>query len=318
MGERAAEIARRLADEVLHPDAEAVDAASRLPRSHQGALDAAGLTGHAAVEADLAERIDVTAALAGGCLATAFVWIQHQGALAAVVRAPGPASRFAAGLTGGGLRAGLAITAVRGPRPLRLRTARDGWTLSGSAPWVTGWGLVDVLRIAAVDDDGRVRTVLVDVGPGMTADPVRLVAANASATVTLAFEDVAVPADRALDAVTPDAWAAADRAGLALNGALALGVADRAARLVGSAPLQRRVAEARMGLLAADADGLPSARAACSESALVAAAALAVRDGARGAAAGSRADRTLREAHLLLAFGMRPAITTELLARLGT
>ncbi|GAA4746487.1 hypothetical protein GCM10025783_18090 [Amnibacterium soli] len=317
MSTEAVQAARRIAEEVLLPDAEAVDAAGRVPAAHLTALDDAGLTGLAAQRPSLDERVDVAAALAGGCLATAFVWAQHQGALAGALSAAGPGSRFAPDLASGRSRAGVVITAVRGPSPLRLRTADDGWTLSGSALWVTGWGIAQQLRVAAVADDDTITTALVDVGPGMRADPAPLVAANASATVTLTFDDVAVPADRFLEAVTWETWAAADAAGLAGNGALALGVAHRAAVFAESDALLDEVAAARAGLLAAGVDELPAARGACSALAVRAAAALAVHDGGRSVIRGSRADRLLREAHFLLGFGSRPAIRADLLARFG-
>lgn len=312
--------ARRLAEEVLLPDAEAVDAADRVPQTHLDALDRAGITGLAADGADLEERVDVTAALAGGCLATAFLWIQHQGALSAVARSEGAAGGFTGELASGALRAGVAITAVFGPRPLRIEQAEGGWTISGSAPWVTGWGVVDVLRVAAVQPDGAVRTVLADVGPGMTGDRVALVAARAAGTATVAFDSVHVPADRALEVVSVEQWSAADAAGLAGNGALALGVAGRAAAMLaesGHPGWVRPVEQAREALLAADVDALPEARASCSALALHVAGALAAHDGARGVSAGSRSDRLLREAHFLLGFGSRPAIRTDLLHRLG-
>jgi alkylation response protein AidB-like acyl-CoA dehydrogenase len=315
--ESAVDTARRLAEQLLLPDAAAVDAAERVPSAHLLALDDAGLTGLAASEPSLQTRVDVVAALAGGCLATAFVWIQHQGALGPVAAAAGPVARFAPDLASGRTRGGVVITAVRGPAPLRLHGAADSWRLSGSARWVTGWGVADVLRVAAVADDGQITTVLVDVGPGMRADPAPLVAANASATVTLTFDDVPVPADRRIDSVTADTWAAADAAGLAGNGALALGVAGRAAAFAESAPLAAEVARAREGLLAASVEALPAARAACNEIAVRAAAALAVHDGGRSVIRGSRADRLQREAHFLLGFGSRPAIRADLLRRFG-
>jgi hypothetical protein len=313
----AVQAARRIAEEVLLPDAAAVDEASRVPQSHLDALDAAGVTGLASEHPSLEERIDVASALAGGCLATAFVWLQHQGALGAVARAAGPVARFAPDLASGRTRAGVVITAVRGPAPLRLRTVPEGWVLSGSALWVTGWGIAEQLRIAGVADDGSITTVLVDVGPGMRADPAPLVAANASATVTLTFDDVSVPADRLLDAVSSEEWATADAAGLGGNGALALGVAGRAAAFAESASLAAEVTEARAGLLGAGVDELPAARGACSALAVRAAAALAVHDGGRSVIRGSRADRLLREAHFLLGFGSRPGIRADLLARFG-
>ena len=309
------ETARRLAEELLLPDAAAVDVAERVPSAHLIALDDAGLTGLAASSPTLETRVDVAAAVAGGCLATAFVWIQHQGALGAVAGAHGPVARFAPDLASGRTRAGVVITAVRGPAPLRLHGTAGSWRLSGSALWVTGWGVADVLRVAAVADDGAITTALLDVGPGMRADPAPLVAANASATVTLTFDDVPVPAERGIDSVSPDSWAATDAAGLAGNGALALGVAGRAAAFAESASLAADVARARDGLLAASVEALPAARAGCNEIAVRAAAALAVRDGGGGVIRGSRADRLLREAHFLLGFGSRPAIRADLLRR---
>ncbi|MBW4041735.1 MAG: acyl-CoA dehydrogenase [Acidobacteria bacterium] len=309
--------ARLLADELLLPDAAAVDAAERIPASHLLALDDTGLTGLAAARPSLETRVDVVAALAGGCLGTAFVWMQHQGALGPVAAASGPVARFAPDLASGRTRAGVVITAVRGPAPLRLHGAGDSWRLAGSARWVTGWGVADVLRVAAVADDGSITTVLVDVGPGMRAEPAPLVAANASSTVTLTFDDVPVPADRRIDSVSWDTWAAADAAGLAGNGALALGVAARAAAFAESPSLATEVAAAREDLLAAAVEALPAARAACNEVAVRAAAALAVHDGGRSVIGGSRADRLLREAHFLLGFGSRPAIRADLLRRLG-
>lgn len=312
-----AESARRIAEEVLLPDAEAVDRAERLPASHLLALDDAGLTGLAATKPSLAERVDVTAALAGGCLATAFVWLQHQGALGPVAAASGPVARFAPELASGRLRAGVVITAVHGPEPMRLHGRPGSWTLSGTARWVTGWGIAEVLRVAAVSDDGSITTVLVDVGAGMHAQPAPLVAANASSTVTLWFDGVPVPEDRRIDAVSPEDWAIADAAGLAGNGAVALGVAARAAASMDSAALLADVARTRAELLAAPVADLPAARAACSALAVRTAAALAAHDGGRGVIRGSRADRLLREAHFLLGFGSRPAIRTDLLRRSG-
>jgi hypothetical protein len=305
--------ARRIAEEVLLPDAEDVDAAERVPSDHLLALDDAGLTGLAATDADLATRVDVTAALASGCLATAFVWLQHQGALGPVSRATGEVARFAPDLASGSTRAGVVITAVRGPSPLRLV---DG-VVTGSAFWVTGWGIADVLRVAAVAEGGAITTALLDVGPGMRAEPAALVAANASATVTLTFDGVPVPDDRVIDAVPWEDWAAADAAGLAGNGALALGVAGRSAALLESQALADEVAAARADLLAADVAGLPAARGACSALAVRAAAALAVHDGGRSVIRGSRSDRLLREAHFLLGFGSRPGIRADLLRRFG-
>src|SRR5664280_2883983 len=60
------------------------------------------------------------------------------------------------------------------------RRTAGGWSLTGSVPWVTGWGLIDVVHTAAIDDDGAVVWLLVDAatGPSLRADRQRLVAVN--------------------------------------------------------------------------------------------------------------------------------------------
>ncbi|MGN6741807.1 MAG: hypothetical protein ACTHJL_00725 [Amnibacterium sp.] len=310
-------VARRVAEVVLLPDAAAVDAADAIPAAHETALDAGGLTGLAASDPDLATRLDVTAALAGGCLATAFVWLQHQGALAAVVRSP-LADRFAAPLGTGALRAGVAITALRGPAPLTVTRTDDGWRLTGAVPWVTGWRRIDVLRVAALDGDAVV-SLLLDARPAptLTAEPLPLTAARASGTATLRFDGHPVPGDRLLSVVPHADWLAADPAGLAGNGALALGVAGRAAAVAGSEALAAEVGRARAALAGVAVEELPAARAACSALAVRAAAAATLAEGARSVLAGSTGERLTREAQFLLVFGSRPAIRQELLARLG-
>lgn len=304
--------AQALADERLLADAPEVDAADSLPPSHLAALDATGLTGLAASDADVPTRFAVAEALAGGCLATAFVWQQHQGALAFVLRAAGPATAPVPDLAAGRLRGGVAITALRGATPLRL--SPDG-TLTGRVPWVTGWSLLDVLVVAALDEHDDVALLLLDrpTGPTASARPLHLTAARASTTVELTLAGHPVSDGRQLGTVPQDEWWARDAAGLGGNGALALGVAARAARLADSDQLIRAVDGARDRLLGAAVPDLPAARAACSALAIRAAAALAVLEGARGVIAGSHPERLVREAHFLSVFGSRPAIRAALL-----
>lgn len=266
--------ARTLADERLLPEAAGVDAADVLPP---------------------------------------FVWQQHQGALSWALRGTGAAAALAPDLAAGRRRSGVAITALRGPTPLRLRA--DG-TLTGRVPWLTGWAVLDVLLVAALDEDGDVVLLLIDRPAGRTtsARPLPLIAARASTTVELALDAHPVDPDRMLARVPEREWWDRDAAGLAGNGALALGVAARAARLADSAVLLRAVDAARVRLLDAAVPDLPAARAACSALAVRAAAALAVSEGGRGVVAGSHAERLVREAHFLSVFGMRPAIRAALLA----
>ena len=76
-------LARDLSGEVLFPDAMRVDRLDVLPVAHLDALAAAGLYGAPApvgaggLGLDLREVSNVVEELAGGCLAVAFVLIQH-------------------------------------------------------------------------------------------------------------------------------------------------------------------------------------------------------------------------------------------------
>jgi len=69
--------------------------------------------------------------------------------------------------------------------------------------------------------------------------------------------------------------------------------------------------------LGTDPGPMVDARAAASELAIRAAAALAVRDGGHAAAEDQHAQRLAREAVFLLVFGSRPGIKSALLQRLG-
>jgi hypothetical protein len=90
--------------------------------------------------------------------------------------------------------------------------------------------------------------------------------------------------------------------------------------LLGHGPLDEELAACR-GLLndaiTADATAMAEARAAASEMAVRAAAALAVRDGSRSVTVDQHAQRLAREALFLLVFGSRPGIKSALLRRLG-
>lgn len=322
---RLRERARQLADEVLFPAALAVDAADRVPASHLDLLAAAGLYGAAAPQDGRGMDFPLVAALleslAGGCLSTAFVWLQHHGPVlaAAYSEQPGVRDTWLGPLSDGSRRAGIALAGLRSrTAPMRVRAVEGGFLLDGEAPWVTGWYMIDTLYTAARDAHDDVHFLLVDAvaGPTLATTPLELVAVQASRTVHVRFDAHFVPADR-LAGVQPYAsWSSSDATGSALNGFLALGVAARCCRLIGPSPLDAALATARAGLLAADAAATPAARAAASDLALRATATLAVHTGARAVLRGEHAQRLLREAAFLLVFGNRPVIRDELLARL--
>jgi alkylation response protein AidB-like acyl-CoA dehydrogenase len=331
MGQMAAttglDSARKITDDLLFPSAMAVDAADRVPAGHLDALADAGLYGLTGPVAagglggGLADLCGVTEMLASGCLATTFVWMQHHRAVRAVAAGlPAIRDRWLAGLCRGQVRAGIALGgALPGPPLLRARAARPGgYLLDGRSPWVTGWGLVDVLYTAARDDHGDLVTMLVPAAndPALAARPVTPVATSASCTVDLAFRDLFVPADQVLEVVTVPDWQSADARGLRPNGSLALGVAARCCALAGPSALDDELARRRLVLGAAAPPDLPAARASAAELALRAAAMLVTTAGSTSILAGEHPQRLAREALFLLVFGSRPAIKQHLAALL--
>jgi alkylation response protein AidB-like acyl-CoA dehydrogenase len=126
-----------------------------------------------------------------------------------------------------------------------------------------------------------------------------------------------VPAERVVGEEPHADVSARDAAGLRLNGSLALGVVDRCCRLMGHSAFDGQLVAVRTALDDATPERLPAARAAASELAMRAAAALTVAHGSRSILADQHPQRLTREAVFLLAFGSRPAIRTELSRRLA-
>jgi len=321
--------AREIAEDVLFPAALDVDAAESVPASHLDLLAAEGFYGLAARDdVTFTELAGVVEALAGGDLATTFVWIQHHTPVRALTEHATPALRdaFLPRLLAGERRSGIGIAGIRTPTPLRVRPAAGGYLIDGQVPWVTGWGMVDTLYLAALDADGVVHFLLADAGPAVTVSAVtqRLVAVQASATVNLTYRDHPVPADRLVYALPFQEWSSGDATGSAMNGFLALGVAGRCARLLevagreDAATALRAEADAcRDALLRAGPEATPAARAAAAELVWRAAGMLTVQTGARSVLRDNHAQRLAREAAFLLVFGSRPAIRDALLPRLA-
>ncbi|MBB3677629.1 acyl-CoA dehydrogenase family protein [Modestobacter versicolor] len=320
--------ARALAEELLFPSAAVVDAAGAVPRSHLDAIADAGLyglTGPAdagGLDADPGTVAAVVEELASGELSTAFVWLQHLGVAGALRDGPEPLREaFLADLCAGRRRGGVALQAALrpGPAAVRVRTDGDGLVLDGTVPWVTGWGHVDLLLVAARDAADDVVFALVDaVGSATLAvAPQRMVAVTASATVELRLDGHRVPAGRVVGTVPLADIRAGDAAGLRPNGSLALGLVARCARLLGPSPLDGELAGARARLDAATPEELPAARAAASALAHRAAGLLVVSTGSSAVHSGAHAERLAREALFLLVFGSRPAIRAALVAELG-
>lgn len=317
----------RLSDEVLLPAAAAVEDSGTIPPSHFDALAELGLFGPFAPTwrggAGLtpAEVPDVVERVAAGCLATAFVWIQHLGLVGALLDPAAPEvlrQDLLPRLVAGTVRSGVALAGSwPGPARVRAEPADGGWVLDGDAPWVTGWGYLDVVMVVARTPDDDLVTVVVDAveGPGLVAIPQHLAAVNASRTVSLALTSLFVAGDRVVGR-RPHDPVRQQREGLRPNGSLALGLARRCCSLLGPSALDAQLERCRRQLDTADVEAMASARAGASELAVRAAAALTVAEGSAAALAGGHADRSWREAAFLLVFGSRSAIKADLKRRL--
>ena len=306
------ESAVRLADDLLFPSALEVDRADRVPASHFEALARQGLY-------DFGGDLQIVETVASGCLATAFVWLQHLGALASTATSH---PDLHAALAQGRLKGGIARAGARsGTHSLKVASTVDGYVLDGPVPWVTGWGMIDIIEVAALDEHDNVVFLLVDAtdSPTLHSTVHQLVAVNASRTATLTFTGHHVPAGRFVRSQPFQEWQATEASGSRLNGGLALGVASRCVRLLktGPAPLQSELDTCRRALLDADEAALPRARAAASELAMRAAITLTVQTGSRSVLLDDHAQRLVREASFLLVFGTREKIRTALLETLA-
>ena len=311
--------AQLLADELLFPRALATDRAPLVPADLLDALAAAGLyglTGPAdAGGLGLETRSEVCRTverLASGCLTTTFVWAQHLGTVTAVSGTAGTIQdRWLAPLCRGDVRAGVAFSALRRPGPpmLTAAPADGGWLLQGAAPWVSGWGRIDVIRVAARYGDDIVWS-LIDAreSPSLRAETLELAALNASGTVTLHFDGHAVAYEHVIKTQPFVEWQEHDREGLRLNGSHALGVASRCVLLLNEPHRFEAVNAMRSELDRATAEQLPQARARASQLAMRLAERLVVSGGGRSLLLANHAQRLAREALFLDVFGQTRAI----------
>ena len=310
------ERAQRFADEVLFPAALATDAADVVPRELLDRLAAQGFYGVGA-DADFATVCAVQEALAGGCLTTAFVWAQHLGLVHALAAGGDDdlRARWLQPLLRGDVRAGLALGGAL-PQPT-LHARRDGevWILEGISPFLSGWGVIDVVHTAARTADDEIVWLIVDAVESdvLRVERLRLVALDATATVRATFDGLRVDRDRQT-ALRPTGGETPAEV-LRLHAALALGVAGRCCSLLGPSPLDDELSRLRAQLDELGPE-TPARRAAAGELAVRAAAALAASTGSRSLLRADHAQRLWREALFVLIYALRPASRDALLARL--
>ncbi|MQA12789.1 MAG: acyl-CoA dehydrogenase [Pseudonocardiaceae bacterium] len=221
--------ARRLCDELLEPHAAAADDPARgVRREHLDALADAGLfsmtvpTDEGGLGASAAVDREVIELLAGACGATWFVLTQHETPQNLVrgrlppdpdAATAGPAAtRHHQALCDGSALAGIALAHLRRPGPPAVTAepdGRGGYLISGRSDWCTGWGLVDVLLLAATGPDGEVVFGLIEateragLRPGA---PLPLAVMGGTATVALEFDRCRLGADEVALTMHARAW----------------------------------------------------------------------------------------------------------------
>jgi alkylation response protein AidB-like acyl-CoA dehydrogenase len=338
------ERAHTIAEEVLFPAALEVDAQGAIPRSHFDLLAAEGFYGlagspeHGGIDVDFPSLLDILETFSGGCLTTTFTWSQHYSVVRGLTGTANADLRekYLGALIRGELRGGVSFAGAI-PQPPRLwaTATHGGWLLSGEAPFVTGWGIVDMLQVSARNTElrageptGTVVTGLVDAGAsaGVTVEELHMIAAQGSNTVRLRFENYVLPAERVTAEVSHRDFLANQGVGSRRNGCLAMGVARRCIRMIGEAgrPEVAKLLRAERGVIRERLDGglgdpetMPAARAAASELAYRCAGALVVAVGSSGILARQHAQRLVREATFTLVAAGRPEIKDNLLGVFG-
>lgn len=326
MSEDIIALASTLAEEVLYPHAIAVDTGERELAANLDVLAEQGLYGAmvpgeaGGLGVDFGGACLAAEVLASGCLSTTLTLGQHMGISGMVAGKATPAQRerWVGELASGRVRSGAAFTgAIPGPPRLTVRKAPGGYRLDGAAPWVSGWGMVDVLGTAARDEDDNIGWLLVDAEESATlrVTPQRMLAANATRTVTVEFDGHPVPEDRLVSVGTQAEHAAGEPFTKRLNGALVLGVARRCVALLDDPGWSAELDACRVELDAMS--DIDTARARAGEFAVRAATACVVRGAGSGVLESGQPQRLLREAGLMLVFSSRPAIQRDLLRRLA-
>lgn len=333
MVDRATELAR----DTLAVAALDVDRTGRIPDEHWRALADAGLYGIAVpVELggpglDFDELVEILEVIAGACLATAFTWLQHHGMLAALAASANTALRdeLIPAAASGRIRGGVAFAGAV-PVPPRMRADRidGGWRLTGHAPFVSGWGVIDVIQFSAGD------TVTGDIVSGVLAAerqpgimavvPQSLSVADATRTVSLDVDGLVLPDDRVVSRVTRDDFMANQNFGSRLNGTLPVGVArrctdelDAAGQPAAADALRTEIAavRGRMNAGLGDTVALLQARADAAELAVRAACAVVAGHGGTGLLRGSQAQLLARNATFTLVAASRPELKRTLVSR---
>ncbi|MEV0946727.1 acyl-CoA dehydrogenase family protein [Rhodococcus sp. NPDC049939] len=330
------ERAREIAENVFAPAADAVDAEGKIPPNHFEVLAKAGFYGISAPpelggpDLSLGDRAELLEILFGSCLATTFTWAQHGGVVKHLATSPNTALRdtYWDGLMDGSVKGGVS-GAGAAPQPplLHARRTGDGYVLYGAAPFVTGWDIIDVVLLFARDEaDDSVVEVLLDAHPskGASVRALPLIAARASNTVRIEFDNFEVPRDRVCNVITRDEFMAGETLLSRFAASMPMGITRRCMvelekRAVDTTDFASQLSNVRDHLDATLIGGFDQhlARAEAGALAIRAATTLVAATGSSSSVSGNTAERLAREAMLAMVVGSRPEIRTALLGQLS-
>lgn len=287
-------VAAELAED-FRQQAQRADRSWRLVAEQVTRLAASGLY-RELVKAERAERFDYLELMSSACGVTTFVSSQHESACRRVAGTP-LESEFLPEWTSGRRLAGICFAHVRRPRvDVEAWLEGDRLRFRGTAPWFTGWGLMQDVVVAGTTADGDFLFAVSELDR-VKAGPIQsLCAMQASNTVALEL-DLELPAERLLARVTRQQLAGKDLANIVANSARSLGVTRAALDLLPEPELSDQYAKLRERARNWDGgqDGL-EIRARAVRLGLLAAQASLVASGGRGNSLDHPAQRLVREA----------------------
>ncbi|MGC4042646.1 MAG: acyl-CoA dehydrogenase family protein [Armatimonas sp.] len=221
-----------LCDSQIEPGAEEVDIRGLVPRENLQAIAEAGLIG-----ADFSPALKhaLTETLCGACGSTWFVLTQHLGQCERLARHGAPHLKaLVPAMCAGKHWVGVGFGHLRRPQPMVTATpVSGGWTLTGTAPWVTGWPILSGVVYGAWLPDGQHLYVYADSTPSDAQRPgpsQRLCAMSATETVEVVLDNLFVPEENFLFLSNRKVLMGGDVAGAAANVAPMLGVAKGSLR----------------------------------------------------------------------------------------
>ncbi len=265
--------ARRLGESVLGPNAELSDQMNGPNRANFDALAASGLLGMGAprqyggLEASGATQREVTQILASYCGVTTFIQAQHHGPTRMILSGPNSLlkGQLLPDLARGIRMCGISFAHLRRPGQPVLQALPEpgGYRLQGTAPWVTGWGLMNQVVFGATLPDGRFAylwspanrddfpevfaeiALPADAGALRASAPLPLCAMNASATVELRCENWFIPEVHKLSESDRETMRRNDRNGVLGATTMPLGCGAAAVRVLCAAVEKRNLPAVR-------------------------------------------------------------------------